>query len=90
MQAAIRMKEVRDKVFKCLARIPEVVEYTKGYLRLYRDDADLHQIAQDLYVAILEAVEDMTAWFNEKAYSESQLKIATGRQKAYENVRKGM
>ncbi|KAL1616704.1 hypothetical protein SLS54_008271 [Diplodia seriata] len=70
MQAAIRMKEVRDKVFKCLARIPEVVEYTKGYLRLYRDDADLHQIAQDLYVAILEAVEDMTAWFNEKAYTD--------------------
>lgn len=69
-QAAIRMSEIRDKAFKCLARVPEVIEYTKGYLHLYCDDIDLRRIAQDLYIAILEAVQDMMAWFNEKAYSE--------------------
>lgn len=47
-QAVIRMSEIRDKVFKCLARVPEVIEYTKGYLHLYCDDIDLRRIAQDL------------------------------------------
>lgn len=40
------------------------------YLELYRNDDELVHDAEELYVAILEAVEGMMKWLDKKAYSK--------------------
>lgn len=64
------MKDVREKILKCLSSLSGEVEATKSYMEIYSNDDKLWEAAEDLYVGILEGVESMTAWLDSKAYSE--------------------
>ena len=66
------MKRIREQVLKCLARLSQIIGSIKSYIQLYTGDVVLRQKAEDLYLAILEAVECMMTWLNHKPGSEDQ------------------
>ena len=68
-QAATRMGEVRKKILDALDCIPEHLEIPESYMQLYQDDETLQRKAQELYMALLIAIEGMLDWLDHKAYS---------------------
>ncbi|KAK6440343.1 hypothetical protein LTR95_003424 [Oleoguttula sp. CCFEE 5521] len=66
--AAKRLKDIREKILDCLGALTRTVEGTKKMHDLYYGDRELWQAAEDLYIALLDAVEDMVAWLDEKAW----------------------
>ena len=64
------MKEVRERILSCLDGLSKVVKKTESYAQIYYEDQELWDIAQELYVGILEGVEGMTEWLDSNAYSK--------------------
>ena len=65
------MKEVRESVLKAFDGLSQNIDDTRGYLQLYREDVEVQERAEELYVAILESVQEMTTWLNHNPISTS-------------------
>lgn len=65
------MKEVRESVLKAFDGLSQNIDDTRAYLQLYRQDVEVQERAEELYVAILESVQDMTNWLNHNPISMS-------------------
>lgn len=63
------MQEVRNKILNTMASMSDTIDASKDYLEIYRDDQKLFERAEDLYIAVLNAVEGMILWIDESAYS---------------------
>lgn len=68
--AAARMQEVRNKILNTMASMSDTIDASKDYLEIYRDDQKLFERAEDLYIAVLNAVEGMILWIDESAYKK--------------------
>ncbi|MCJ1270774.1 hypothetical protein MMC22_010671 [Lobaria immixta] len=68
--AAARMQEIRNKILNTMASMSDTVDASKDYLEIYRDDQKLFERAEDLYIAVLNAVEGMILWIDESAYKD--------------------
>ncbi|KAE9365710.1 hypothetical protein N431DRAFT_472312 [Stipitochalara longipes BDJ] len=70
--AARKMKEVRESILKAFDGLSQNIDDTRDYLKLYREgDLEVQERAEELYVAILESVQDMTNWLNHNPIKES-------------------
>lgn len=63
------MKHIRGLVLTAFDSLGENIENTKSYIRIYSQDRELQKRAEDLYVAILEAVEGITIWLRQNPMS---------------------
>lgn len=61
-KAAARMKAIRESIIKAFDALSETIDSTNVYIRFYSSDVILQQKAEDLYIAILEAVKGITEW----------------------------
>lgn len=62
MQAARRKRDIQELIIRSLDSLSEHVEGTKAFLKMYAWDEDVRQKTEDLYIAILEAIEALTEW----------------------------
>ncbi|EHK23157.1 uncharacterized protein TRIVIDRAFT_150826 [Trichoderma virens Gv29-8] len=60
--AARRKKGIRGLIIRVLDSLSEHIEGSKSYIRMYAWNEDIRQKTEDLYIAILEAVEAITNW----------------------------
>jgi len=65
------MKEVRESVLKAFDGLSQNIDDTRAYLQLYQEDVEVQRRVEELYVAILESVQDMTTWLNHNPISMS-------------------
>jgi hypothetical protein len=65
------MKEVRESILKAFDGLSQNIDDTRVYLQLYQEDVEVQERAEELYVAILESVQDMTTWLNHNPISMS-------------------
>jgi len=70
-QAASRTAKVREQVFNCLGALTRTVEGTKGLRKLYSGNKRLWETAESLYIALLDAVQDIIAWLDDGAWSRT-------------------
>lgn len=68
-QGAKRLKEIREIVTGCLGSLTSTVEYTKGFMKLYTGDRELWDLAEDLYISLLDSTEAMLIWLERKSIS---------------------
>lgn len=59
---------MREQILDCLGTLTRTVEGTKGFQQLYSGDNRLWETAESLYVALLDAVQDILAWLDEGAW----------------------
>lgn len=67
--AAAGMQGVRKKVLEALDCLPDT-EISEQYLREYQNNKALARAAEELYVAILDAIVGMLQWLDASAYSK--------------------
>jgi hypothetical protein len=65
------MKEVRESVLKAFDGLSQNIDDTRAYLQLYREDVEVQGRAEELYIAVLESVQEMTTWLNHNPISMS-------------------
>ena len=70
-QAAKRIKLLRATILRTFDSLGENIDNTKAYIRIYSRDQELQDRAEDLYVAILEAVEAIVTWLENHPLSKS-------------------
>jgi hypothetical protein len=68
--AAKRMKSIRESIFKTFDGLSDTIDNTNTFIRAYEDHT-LHLRAEDLYVAVLEAVKGITFWLRRNPLAES-------------------
>ncbi|KAI0198182.1 hypothetical protein F4808DRAFT_265975 [Astrocystis sublimbata] len=83
--AAGRYKKVQEEIFVALADIPEIIEHSQRYVKIYADTKDhyLEKRTFELFRTILRALINIMRFFNDSAFrklSESFLK-----QKSYKD-----
>ncbi|KAL0253355.1 hypothetical protein SLS55_010332 [Diplodia seriata] len=61
-QAARRNKDLRELILGSLQALEVEIDYAKTYIREYAWNDELRQKTEDLYIAILDAVEEITKW----------------------------
>ncbi|KAM0718472.1 hypothetical protein Q7P37_005542 [Cladosporium fusiforme] len=66
--AAKRIAKVREQILNCLGTLTRTVEGTKGFQQLYSGDKRLWETAESLYLALLDAVQDILAWLDDGAW----------------------
>lgn len=59
---------MRGQVLSCLGTLTKTVEGTKSYQKLYSGNKELWEAAEGLYIALLDAVQDILAWFDDGAW----------------------
>ena len=59
---------MREQILNCLSTLTRTVEGTKGFQKLYTGDKELWEAAESLYIALLDAVQDILAWFDDAAW----------------------
>ncbi|KAH6850583.1 hypothetical protein B0I37DRAFT_428811 [Chaetomium sp. MPI-CAGE-AT-0009] len=69
--AARRKRDIQELIIQTLDSLSEHVEGTKAFLKMYAWDADVRQKTEDLYIAILEAIEALTEWLQRSSLGES-------------------
>jgi hypothetical protein len=67
-QAASRTAKVREQILNCLGTLTRTVEGTEGFQKLYTGNKELWEAAESLYIALLDAVQDILAWFDDGAW----------------------
>jgi hypothetical protein len=67
-QAASKIAKVREQILNCLGTLTRTVEGTKSFQKLYSGDRRLWETAESLYVALLDAVQDILAWLDDGAW----------------------
>ncbi|KAI1747728.1 hypothetical protein F4782DRAFT_520175 [Xylaria castorea] len=77
--AAGRYKKVEDEIFQALAEIPEILEHSQRYIKIYADYRDhfLEKRTFDLFRSILRTLSHIMRFFKDSAlrkFSESILK----------------
>ncbi|KAI0183505.1 hypothetical protein EV127DRAFT_446927, partial [Xylaria flabelliformis] len=77
--AAGRYKKVEDEIFQALSEIPEILEHSRRYIKIYADLRDhfLEKRTFDLFRSILRTLSHIMRFFNDSAlrkFSESILK----------------
>ena len=73
INAAARLKEVRESVFEALAEIPIQLNNTKLILQVFKKSKELHQCSSELYISTLAALQHIVIWFQEKAISKFRM-----------------
>ncbi|GAB7358210.1 hypothetical protein MBLNU230_g0362t1 [Neophaeotheca triangularis] len=66
--AAKRVAKVREQILDCLGALTRTVDGTKAFQELYIGDKRLWETAESLYIALLDAVQDILAWLDESAW----------------------
>ncbi|KAI8944576.1 hypothetical protein F4801DRAFT_594847 [Xylaria longipes] len=79
VRAAGRYKKVEDEIFEALAEIPEILEHSRRYIKIYADVRDnfLEKRTFDLFRSILRSLSHIMRFFKDSAlrkFSESILK----------------
>ncbi|TEY30287.1 hypothetical protein BOTCAL_0885g00010 [Botryotinia calthae] len=69
--AAKRMKTIRESVFKTFDGLSDTIDSTNLYIRYYSQDETLRLKAENLYIAILEAIKGITNWLKKNPFAES-------------------
>jgi hypothetical protein len=64
------MNKIREKIMKTLRALSETVGASENYLRIYQQDEKFLDRAEELYIAVLAAVEGMIAWLDHSTYSK--------------------
>ena len=59
---------MREQILNCLCTLTRTVEGTKGFQKLYTGNKELWEAAESLYIALLDAVQDILAWFDDGAW----------------------
>lgn len=59
---------MREQVLNCLGSLTRTVEGTKSFQKLYSGDRRLWEAAECLYIALLDAVQDILAWLDDSAW----------------------
>lgn len=59
---------MREQILNCLGTLTCTVEGTKGFQQLYAGDKKLWESAESLYLALLDAVQDILAWLDDSAW----------------------
>ncbi|KAI9699205.1 MAG: hypothetical protein M1820_007284 [Bogoriella megaspora] len=72
---ASSLKQVRERILRCLGSLLEVVSDTKSYVNIYNEDREVRESAEKLYVGILMSVQDMMEWLDTKAYKKTFLAL---------------
>lgn len=65
------MKVIRELIFKTFDGLSDTLDHTNVYIRYYSGDESLQQKAEDLYIATLDAVKDVTSWLRKNPLSKS-------------------
>ena len=61
---AARRSEQREEIFKALDRVPDTINKTYQYYKLFPQDKTLQDCVWTLYLAILEMIEKMLLWLD--------------------------
>lgn len=59
---------MREQILNCLGTLTRTVEGTKGFCQFYSGDKRLWEAAESLYLALLDAVQDILAWLDDSAW----------------------
>ena len=62
------MSKIRKQIVEALDSLSGTVQWSEDFLEIYCSDADLIRKAEELYLALLEGIEGMTEWLDERAY----------------------
>lgn len=65
-QAANRNKQLREIILGALESLDSEINFTKILIREYAWDENVHKTTEDLYVAILDAVEAIMTWIEKR------------------------
>lgn len=65
------MKTIRESVFKTFDGLSDTIDSTNLYIRSYSQDERLRLKAENLYMAILEAVKGITIWLRKNPLGKS-------------------
>ncbi|OJD32653.1 adenosine trna methylthiotransferase [Diplodia corticola] len=61
-QAARRSRDLRELILGSLQALEVEIDYAKTYIREYAWNDELRQKTENLYIAVLDAVEEITKW----------------------------
>ena len=67
------MKLIRELVFKTFDGLSDTLDHTNVLIRCYSGDDSLGRKAEDLYIATLDAVKEITTWLRKNPLSTSGL-----------------
>ncbi|KAH6641219.1 hypothetical protein F5144DRAFT_125584 [Chaetomium tenue] len=65
--AARRKRDIQELIIRTLDSLSEHVQGTKAFLKMYAWDEDVREKTEDLYIAILEAIEALTEWLHQSS-----------------------
>jgi hypothetical protein len=68
------MKSIRESIFKTFDGLSDTIDNTNTFIRAYKDPT-LHLRAEDLYVAVLEAVKGITFWLKRNPLGASYIRF---------------
>lgn len=68
------MKVIRESIFKTFDGLSDTLDNTNVYIRYYSGDQLLRQKAEDLYIAILDAVKGIISWLGKNPLSTFDLR----------------
>jgi hypothetical protein len=63
--AARRKRDLRELIIRTLDSLSEHIEGSKSYIRMYAWNEDVRVKTEELYIAILEAIEGITVWLQQ-------------------------
>ncbi|RYP76892.1 hypothetical protein DL771_001445 [Monosporascus sp. 5C6A] len=69
--AARRKRDLQELIIRTLDSLSEHVEGTKAFLRMYAWDEEVRKRTEDLYIAILEAIEALSEWLQRSSLGEA-------------------
>ena len=71
IQAAYRLKVLREETYKALIQIPLLLTRTGSILKTFSASVELHQCSSNLYVAILKTLEHILRYYRSRSGSLS-------------------
>ncbi|KAK5991555.1 hypothetical protein PT974_09839 [Cladobotryum mycophilum] len=75
--AARRKREIRGMIIRTLDSLSELIEGSKSFIQMYTWNDELKQRTEDLYIAILEAVEGITEWLKQSPLGKALKSFVT-------------
>ncbi|PYI05457.1 hypothetical protein BO78DRAFT_419668 [Aspergillus sclerotiicarbonarius CBS 121057] len=64
--AAKRREELRDLIMGSLSAFETEIKYTRTFIREFASNPELQQRTEDLYIAVLEAIEEILGWIEKQ------------------------
>lgn len=64
----MQLKTAREEIMSSLLRVPEIILEAEHKLETFNDDHALHDKVEELYVAILNALEAAVDWLKQNPF----------------------